>query len=125
MVKLLRAKAPFLIYITGGVLSAIVDIGTLQLLLFNGLPTIPATTAAFAVGLLVNYAFHSRVTFDQRGSRSSFARYLCVVALNYTLTIAIVTAVEHMAGSALAGKLVSLPVVAVVGYLLGKLWIFK
>ena len=125
MVKLLRAKAPFLIYISGGVLSAAVDIGTLQLLLFNGVPTVPATTAAFVAGLLVNFTFHARVTFAQQGSRNSFARYLCVVALNYMLTIAIVMAAEQLAGSALAGKLVSLPVVAVIGYLLGKLWIFK
>ncbi len=125
MIKLLRDKAPFLVYIAGGVLSAAVDIGTMQLLLLNGMPTLPAVTAAFAAGLLVNYAFHARVTFDQQGSRASFARYLCVVALNYTLTIAIVTTVEHLTGSALAGKLLSLPAVSVVGYVLGKLWIFK
>ncbi len=125
MVKLLLAKAPFLVYVSGGVLSAAVDIGTMQLLLTNGMPTLPATTVGFLTGLIVNYMFHARVTFGKGGSRASFARYLAVVAVNYTLTIAIVTAFEHLAGSALAGKLVSLPVVAVVGYLSGKYWIFK
>lgn len=119
----------FLVYVTGGVLSAAIDIGAMKLLLNGGLPTIPATTIAFVVGLLFNYGYHARVTFAQAGAPNagagSFARYLCVVAANYVVTIALVSLGDALLGSPVAGKLVSLPVVAVVGYLLGKIWIFK
>lgn len=128
MFKALLQKS-FLVYVTGGVLSAAIDIGAMKLLLNGGLPTIPATTIAFVIGLLFNYGYHARVTFAQPGSANagagSFARYLCVVAANYVVTIALVSLGDALLGSPVAGKLASLPVVAVVGYVLGKIWIFK
>lgn len=129
MLKSLLQKS-FLVYVTGGVLSAAIDIGLMKLLLTSGLPTIPATTIAFVIGLLFNYGYHARVTFALSGGApnagaGSFARYLCVVAANYVVTIALVSLGEALLGSPVAGKLVSLPVVAVVGYVLGKIWIFK
>ena len=48
-----------------------------------------------------------------------------MVALNYLLTVGLVGAAHQLLGSALAGKLVSLPLVAVNGYLLGRYWIFR
>lgn len=115
----------FLVYLGGGVLSALADIGLMQLLLGAGLPLVLATSAGFAAGLLVNYAFHARITFGQLAGRASFLRYLCVVAANYLLTLALVGAGQHLLGSPLAGKLLSLPLVALNGFLLGKFWIFK
>jgi putative flippase GtrA len=118
-------RSRFLLYLAGGVLSAAVDIGTLQALLACGLPTLAATTVAFVSGLLVNYGWHARVTFSQQGKAASFARYLCVVAVTYTMTIALVAGFDHAFGSPLAGKLVALPLTAVAGYLLGKWWIYR
>jgi len=115
----------FLIYLVGGVLSALADIGVMQLLLISQSPVVLAATAGFLSGLMVNYAFHARVTFRQLGSRGSFLRYLCVVAANYVLTIAVVSAAQHWFDNPIAGKIVSLPLVALNGFLLGKLWIFK
>jgi len=51
-------------------------------------------------------------------------RYLCVVGLNYLLTLGCVAAAQALAGAPLVGKLVSLPLVALGGYILGKFWIF-
>jgi putative flippase GtrA len=65
------------------------------------------------------------VTFDAPATPASFARYLCVVGINYLLTLGCVALAQSLAGMPLAGKIVSLPLVAVNGYLLGKLWIFK
>lgn len=115
----------FIVYLVGGVLSALADIGVLQLLLMSGSPVVMAATAGFLSGLMVNYAFHAKVTFRQLSNRGSFLRYLCVVGVNYLLTIAVVSAAQHWFGSPLAGKLISLPLVALNGFLLGKLWIFK
>jgi putative flippase GtrA len=114
-----------LLYLAGGVLSAAVDIGTLQALIACGVPTLVATTVAFVTGLVVNYGWHARVTFSQQGKAASFARYLCVVALTYAMTLGLVAGFEHAFGSPLAGKLVALPLTAVAGYLLGKWWIYR
>jgi putative flippase GtrA len=125
MEKLLTHSRQFGLFVFGGVLCALVDIGLMQLLLHNGLHFASATTAGFLAGLLVNYAFHSRVTFDAAATPSSFARYLCVVGINYALTLGCVALAQSLAGMPLAGKLVSLPLVSINGYLLGKYWIFK
>lgn len=118
--------ARFALYLAGGVLSALVDIGIMQSLIAATVNPMVATSAGFASGLLVNYLFHARLTFKSvQGSSGSFPRYLCVVAANYLLTLAFVAAALAVFDQALAGKLLSLPVIAVNGYLLGKHWIFK
>jgi putative flippase GtrA len=94
-------------------------------LLRAGVNVPAATTAGFFASLLLNYAFHSRVTFDAAAGATGFVRYLCVVGINYLLTLGCVALGVHLAGMPLAGKLVSLPLVAVSGYLLSKYWIFK
>lgn len=115
----------FLLYLGGGVLCALIDIGLMQLLIGRGAPLLAATSAGFVAGLLVNYAFHAKITFRQRRTRASFTRYICLVGLNYLLTLALVAAAGALCGLPLLGKLVSLPLVAVNGFLLGKYWIFK
>jgi putative flippase GtrA len=113
------------VFIAGGCLSALIDVGLMQLLIAAGMAPLLATSAGFLAGLTVNFAFHARVTFNASAIPATFTRYLCVVALNYLLTIGMVALTLALFGSALAGKLVSLPVVAVNGYFFGKHWIFK
>jgi putative flippase GtrA len=125
MRKLLGHSRQFGVYIIGGVLCALVDIGLMQLLLGAGAHFASATSAGFIAGLLVNYAFHSRVTFTAAATPANFARYMCVVGMNYLLTMACVALAVSLAGMPLAGKIFSLPLVALNGYLLGKYWIFK
>ena len=115
----------FAVFVTGGLICALADVGLMQLLLQAGVQATAAASAGFAAGLLVNYAFHSRVTFNAAANPASFARYLCVVGVNYLVTIACVAAASAAFDNPLAGKLLSLPLVAVNGYLLGKYWIFK
>ena len=125
MRKLMNHSRQFGTFVAGGLLCALVDIGIMQLLLRAGAHFTGATTAGFLAGLLVNYAFHSRVTFDAGASASSFARYMCVVGLNYLLTMGCVSLAVAVAGMPLAGKIVSLPLVSVSGYLLSKFWLFR
>jgi putative flippase GtrA len=125
MRKVLKHSRQFGTFIAGGLLCALVDIGVMQGLLRAGAHFTGATTAGFLAGLLVNYAFHSRVTFGAAASGSSFARYLCVVGLNYLLTMGCVALAVTLAGMPLLGKIMSLPLVSVNGYLLSKFWIFR
>jgi putative flippase GtrA len=111
--------------VAGGLLCAALDVGIMQLLLRAGAGAAAATTAGYLASLLLNYAFHSKVTFDAAASAAGFKRYLCVVGINYLLTLGCVSAGAHLLGMPLAGKLVSLPMVAVNGYLLSKHWIFR
>ena len=115
----------FAVFLAGGLICALADIGLMQLLLHAGVQATAAASAGFAAGLLVNYAFHSRVTFNAAASPANFTRYLCVVGVNYLLTIGCVGLAQSSFDNPLLGKLVSLPLVAVNGYLLSKYWIFK
>jgi putative flippase GtrA len=122
---LLGHRRQIALYLLGGVLSALADIGTMQLLITRGLHYTLATSAGFAIGLLVNYAFHAKLTFRTAGNARSFARYLCVVGLNYGLTLGCVALSVALLDQALAGKIASLPLVAISGFVLGKYWIFR
>ncbi|RFP11908.1 MULTISPECIES: GtrA family protein [unclassified Duganella] len=125
MPERLFLQRQFLVFVAGGVLSALVDIGLMQLLLGAGAAPLAAASAGFVAGLMVNYAFHARVTFARLTQRHSLPRYLCVVALNYGITLLLVWLAQTLLGMPLAGKLASLPVVAANGFLLSKFWVFK
>lgn len=115
----------FVVFVAGGVLSALADLSLMRALLHAGVAPLAAASAGFGAGLLVNYAFHAKVTFRRLGGRGAVPRYLAVVALNYSLTLAMVALAQYGLDAPLAGKLASLPVVAVNGYLLSKHWVFK
>ncbi|MGZ5201018.1 MAG: GtrA family protein [Telluria sp.] len=125
MRKLLAHRRQFAVFVVGGLLSAFVDIGLMQLLIAGGAHYASAATAGFAAGLLVNYVFHSRVTFESQASPVNFMRYMCLVGMNYGLTIGCVAVAVHLFGNPLLGKIISLPLVALNGFALGKYWIFK
>lgn len=115
----------FLVFIAGGGVSALVDIGLLQLLVYKGVTPLVATSVGFLAGLGVNYAFHAKVTFKNTATLRTLSRFLCVVGLNYLLTLGLVAMSVALAMHPLTGKLVSLPVVALNGFFLSKHWIFK
>jgi putative flippase GtrA len=125
MRRLTLPGGQFLVFVAGGGLSALVDIGLMQLLILNGVAPLPATSAGFGAGLCVNYAFHARVTFKNVTTVRTLSRFLCVVALNYLLTLGLVALSVALFEQALVGKLLSLPLVALNGFFLSKHWIFK
>lgn len=122
---LLGHRRQFALFVAGGLISALADIGAMQLLIWRGIHYSLATSVGFALGLLVNYAFHATLTFRESGNASSFLRYLCVVGLNYAITLGCVALSVQLLGQALPGKIASLPVVAINGFVLSKYWIFR
>lgn len=125
MTRIPTLSPQFLVFVAGGALSTLVDIGLLQLLLVNRVSAFSATTIGFLAGLVVNYAFHARVTFKNVMTPGTLARFLCVVGVNYALTLGCVEAATTLFQLPLLGKLVSLPLVALNGFFLSKHWIFK
>lgn len=116
----------FLLYLTGGLISALIDIGVLQLMIAMGISTWLSVTAGFLAGLFFNFIFHANLTFQSTSSVKSFIQYLFVVGLNYLITILFIyVSFSILRQGVLPGKILSLPVIAGNGYLLGKYWIFR
>lgn len=115
----------FLVFVTGGIFSALVDIGSMTLLLRAGVGTLTATTFGFALGLAVNYMFHLRMTFATRNTRPAMIRFVVIVGINYGITLVFIFVAQYLDGSVVIGKAASLPVVAINGFLLSKFWAFR
>ncbi|MFT4840731.1 MAG: putative flippase GtrA [Planctomycetota bacterium] len=115
----------FVTFVAVGVACALVDIGLLHFLSQTGMQIVAATTIGFGAGLLLNFALHLRVTFATTLSRKTLWRYLAVVAINYCITLLFVTLSCELLASPLPGKIASLPVIAVNGFLLSKHWVFN
>ena len=125
MLELLSRQRQFLLYLAGGVASALIDVGLMQFLIYSGVDYVAATSVGFVAGLIFNYGYHATVTFTAPPSGRSMGRYLAVVAMNYLFTLACVALSVHLVDMAVVGKLLSLPLVAINGFILGKYWIFK
>lgn len=116
----------FIIYLTGGLMSALIDIFIMQVLIGYQVNKLISTSIGFCSGLLFNYVFHANMTFKSRSSIVILIRYFLVVAINYLITILLVyLTYSFFQKNALIGKIISLPIVAIIGFFLGKHWIFK
>ncbi len=118
-------SSQFVVFIAGGALSALVDIGSMALCLHSGVGALMSVTTGFVSGLVVNYLFHVRLTFASRMNLSSLLRFLTLVGVNYGITLGFVFASQSMIESTMIGKVASLPIVAINGFLLSKFWAFK
>lgn len=118
------ALRQFGIYITVGVLCAVVDIGLMQLLIGFNVNYLVATTLGFACGFILNFLLHTNLTFSSRCTHRTLVRFTIVVLINFGITILVVAAFNTTLNMPLLGKLLSLPLVAVNGFLLGKHWIY-
>tara|TARA_R110000851_G_scaffold333320_1_gene512106 strand:+ start:4490 stop:4858 length:369 start_codon:yes stop_codon:yes gene_type:complete len=115
----------FSIYILVGIVSALIDVGLMQLLISFGLHHLIAASCGFFVGLIVNFLLHSRITFKEDYSHSMLARYITVVLANYVLVLIVIQIFNSWLSMPIVGKLFSLPLVALNGFFLSKYWIYK
>lgn len=115
----------FLVFVGVGILSALIDIATMEGLIQLDIHYGLAVSVGFSVGLIFNYICHARVTFRASSSMLTVVKFGAVVFINYLITITFVVGSQHWLGSVLAGKVASLPVVAVNGFLWSRYWVFK
>ena len=115
----------FAVFAVVGLATAVVDVGLFYLLVRSGTGTVVAATVSFVAALLLNFALHLRITFSTSWSSRSMWRYAVVVAFNYGVTLLMVKISESMLTDPLPGKIASVPVVAAIGFLLSKHWVFK
>jgi putative flippase GtrA len=115
----------FPVFVAIGLASAVVDILILQAIVWSGFHYTVAVTVGFLVGLCVNYLGHTRITFQKQETARNVLGFILVVLLNYLITLSFVALSEQVLDSVMIGKIVSLPVVAVNGFLWGKYLVFK
>ena len=115
----------FAVYVLVGMVSAAIDLLTLSLLIEVGIKQLPAVTVAFAAGFIFNIKAHSVFTFNSQLNRKSGIRFTAVVAINYLLTLIVIETLAIFSLDLFNAKLVSLPIIAVSGFLLGRHWAFK
>lgn len=84
-----------------------------------------ATTAGFAAGLAINFLLHTHLTFKTEYAHGALFRYLIVVLANYGLTLVFVSTFHQWLDMAILGKVLSLPVIAIIGFILSKHWIYR
>lgn len=116
----------FSLFIVGGILTALVDVGATSVLLTMGVWYITSISIGFFCALCVNFFFHVKITFTVALSKMVVMKYLLIVMANYLLTLVIVMLFRHFGdGLVMLGKIASLPIVAIHGYLWSKFWVFK
>lgn len=121
----LIANRQFLIFLIGGFISVLIDIVTIELLIQIGTEIILAVSLGFLLGLTFNYFFHAILTFSSKATLHSLTRFLLIVSLNYLITICFVVFGKNLFDSVILAKVLSLPFVAINGYILSKLWAFR
>lgn len=121
----MKGMNQFVVFILVGVTCAVIDVGLMKLLSIMGLYYMYAATVGFAAGLAANFALHTMLTFKASYSHTKLARFMAVVLVNYLITMACVSAFHHWFDMPVLGKVISLPLVAVNGFLLSKHWVYK
>jgi putative flippase GtrA len=115
----------FVVYIGVGLLTAFVDVGTIQGILWLGADHRIAVSAGFVLGAVFNYLCHERITFRARRSKATMTRYCILLLVNYVLTMVLVQLSVVLFDSVMLGKFAALPLVAVNGFLWGRYWVFR
>jgi putative flippase GtrA len=122
-----RVPATLVRYVAVGLLSFVVDAGTLWILYHVvGLPLWVATTSGFWLSFLVNFAANKYFTFGMRsGGRGQLVRYGVLVGLNYLATLGIVTGLAALGAPALLAKTVAVALLTIVNYFTYRFWVFR
>lgn len=115
----------FITFLGVGLTCALIDISIMELLRHAGVHDGIAVSIGFATGVVLNYILHARLTFRSSTSKINAAKFAGIVLLNYGITIIFVYLSTYFIGSILIGKIASLPVIAINGFLLSRYWAFK
>ncbi|MGP2410212.1 GtrA family protein [Yersinia enterocolitica] len=114
----------FFIYISIGVISALVDIVMLKISMYYYSGIMESTLIGYISGLIVNYILHSIFTFKTSMAISKILKYLVVVFVNYWITVFIIFISVFYFSDVIYGKIISLPIIAFIGYITSKRWIY-
>lgn len=120
-----RGLRQFIIYILVGISSAVIDVGLMKLLTVSGMHYLLAANVGFVAGLSANFLMHSRLTFKTSYSHSALVRYISIVFVNYLITMLCIKIFHNWLDMPVLGKVISLPIISINGFLLSKYWVYK
>lgn len=114
-------------FLAVGIIVTAIDVGLSYLLIQITGTKVIAVTLGFLAGLLAGYLLHAKISFSASlKPMTQVPRLLVLVALNYLQTIGFVLlATEGFNLSTIAGKIISLPVVAATSYFISKHWVYS
>ena len=115
----------FLVFCTIGGLSALIDVGVMQILIYGGIHYGLAASLGFIISLIFNYTCQSKLTFKASTSFSTIMKFSCLVVMNYLITMVSVILSQKIFGNPLIGKIFSLPMIAVNSFLWSRYWVFN
>ena len=121
----MRLSWQFATFTAVGLLSAFVDLGALFIFIQFGLSPYLGITAAFICGLCINLWFHKRFTFTSKLMEENAIRFFLLVGMNYGLTLGVIFFFQQLGQTYIVGKVISLPLVAINGFLWSKHWVFR
>jgi putative flippase GtrA len=108
-----------------GIISTIADIGVLRILISLKADDVIAIGLSFFIGVIINYMLHGIYTFQSTLSRKSIVKYFAVIIMNYLITNLIIFTFKEYNYSIIYSKLISIPFIAINGFILSKYWIYK
>jgi putative flippase GtrA len=124
-----RSRIPgvFLRYVGVGLLSLVVDAGTLWLLYDVAHQNLLlATSTGFWLSFWVNFVANKYLTFAATtGGGRQLGRYVVMVALNYLSNVAIVATLVELGLPAVISKIIAVGLLTVVNFSAYRYWVFR
>ncbi|AUI67105.1 MULTISPECIES: GtrA family protein [Glaesserella] len=115
-----------IIFLFVGIGSALIDIGVLYVLNKNVVwENSLSISIAFICGLIFNYLCHTYFTFEKHATKSNAFKYLIVVLINYVLTLWVIKLQIQFGVDIILAKVITLPIVAAVTFILSNKWVYK
>ena len=115
-------------YVAVGVGNTIVTLASYSGLIAAGSPYVAASAVAFILGALTSYLGNRTWTFARTEipHRIAAPRYLAVVSLGLLTDVATIAAlVDGLGAPKLLAQVLVIPVVAMQGFVLSRLWAFR
>lgn len=124
MISILKNEA--VRYVLVGGLSALVDYLSFVFLLYGtGTSLFLATSTSYVLGFAFNFFGHALITFRVHPTFQTAVKYATSAILNYGLSLAIMFTGITIFYSPEFWKVICFGVIAVNGFLIGRLWIFR
>jgi putative flippase GtrA len=114
----------FVRFLVVGVLNTAVGYAIFALFTLAGLGLVPSTVGATVIGALFNFKSIGQLVFGASGAKL-LPRFLAVYVLQCAANIAALRSFASVGVPVLYAEAIILPVLAVAGFLLMRLWVFR
>lgn len=121
----LSVRQPLIFVVVGAVVT-LIDLGLTYLVILVTSTRVFSVSVGFFGGLLSSYLLHAKISFSASLSPvSQLPRFAVLVGVNYLITLGVVlVATDFLHQTIMVGKVLSLPVVALVSYFVSKHWVY-